>query len=113
MYTPYFYIFCSSIHYYFSHGKVQESVDKKSNEIKAIPDLLKILDIRGCYITIDAMGTQETIARRIVKDGGHYVLKVKKNQRILMKDICSYFDSNAASETIDFLIRKWRKTTDV
>ena len=50
----------------------QVAVDKKSNEIKAIPDLLKILDIRGCYLTIDAMGTQETIARGIVKAGGHY-----------------------------------------
>ena len=81
----------------------QVAVDKKSNEIKAIPDLLKIIDIRGCYITIDAMGTQETIARGIVKAGGHYVLKVKKNQRTLMKDISSYFESNATSETIDFL----------
>ena len=48
------------------------------------------------------MGTQETIARGIIKAGGHYVLKVKKNQRNLMKDISSYFDSNATSETVDF-----------
>ena len=80
----------------------QVAVDKKSNEIKTIPDLLKILDICGCYITIDAMGTQETIARGIVKAGGHYVLKVKKNQRTLMNDISSYFDINSTSETIDF-----------
>ena len=81
----------------------QVAVDKKSNEIKAIPDLLKILDIQGCYITIDAMGTQETTARTIVEAGGHYVLKVKKNQRTLMKDIKSYFDENATGEAIEFL----------
>jgi len=80
----------------------QVAVDKKSNEIKAIPDLLKILDIQGCYITIDAMGTQETITRSIVKAGGHYILKVKKNQRILMEDIKGFFDENATSDTTDF-----------
>ena len=81
----------------------QVAVDKKSNEIKAIPDLLKILDIRGCYLTIDAMGTQETIARGIVKAGGHYVLKVKKNQRTLMQDIKAFFDENSTYDTTDFL----------
>ena len=82
----------------------QVAVNGKSNEITAIPDLLKILDIRGCYITIDAMGTQETIARKIALSGGHYVLKVKKNQRKLMENIKSYFDENTIStSSIDFL----------
>jgi len=80
----------------------QVSVDKKSNEIKAIPDLLKLLDIRGCYITIDAMGTQEAITRDIVKGGGHYVLKVKKNQSTLMDNIKTYFDKNITNNTIEF-----------
>lgn len=80
----------------------QVAVDKKSNEIKAIPDLLKILDIRGCYITIDAMGTQETIARGIVKAGGHYVLKVKKNQPNLMEDIKAFFEENAINDIVEF-----------
>jgi predicted transposase YbfD/YdcC len=87
----------------------QVAVDKKSNEIKAIPDLLKILDIRGCYLTIDAMGTQETIARGIVKAGGHYVLKVKKNQRTLMEDIKSFFDENATSDTTNFFDTEMEK----
>ena len=82
----------------------QVAVSDKSNEITAIPDLLKLLDIRGCYITIDAMGTQETIARKIVDSGGYYVLKVKKNQRKLMENIKSYFDGNTIStSSIDFL----------
>ena len=80
----------------------QVAVDKKSNEIKAIPDLLKILDISGCYLTIDAMGTQETIARAIVKAKGHYVLKVKKNQPTLMHDIKAFFDENSTYDTTDF-----------
>jgi predicted transposase YbfD/YdcC len=87
----------------------QVAVDKKSNEIKAIPDLLKILDIQGCYLTIDAMGTQETIARGIVKAGGHYILKVKKNQRILMGDIKTFFDENAASDTTGFIDTEMEK----
>ena len=77
----------------------QVAVDKKSNEIKAIPELLKLLDIKGCYITIDAMGTQEAVTREIVRLEGHYVLKVKKNQKTLMQDISSYFDENAAKPT--------------
>ena len=87
----------------------QVAVEKKSNEIKAIPDLLKILDIRDCYLTIDAMGTQETIARGIVNAGGHYVLKVKKNQRILMEDIKTFFDENATNGTTDFFDMEMEK----
>ena len=82
----------------------QVAVSDKSNEITAIPDLLKLLDIRGCYITIDAMGTQETIAKRIVDSGGHYILKVKKNQRKLMGNIKSYFEGHTISTSnIDFM----------
>jgi predicted transposase YbfD/YdcC len=72
----------------------QVEVGKKSNEIKSIPELLKLLDIKGCYITIDAMGTYENIARSIVDSKGHFVLKVKKNQEILFDDLQSYFDNN-------------------
>jgi predicted transposase YbfD/YdcC len=87
----------------------QVAVDKKSNEIKAIPDLLKILDIQECYLTIDAMGTQEAIARGIVKAGGHYVLKVKKNQRSLREDIKAFFDENATSDATDFFDTEMEK----
>ena len=76
----------------------QAEVGKKSNEIKAIPDLLDILDIKGCYVTIDAMGTQEEVARKIVGLQGHFVLKVKKNQKILYGDIQSYFDAGIGTD---------------
>jgi len=71
----------------------QVKVDNKSNEIKAIPDLLDLLDIEGATITIDAIGTQEDIANKIIDKGGHYVLPVKDNQRVLRKEIKSQFDS--------------------
>jgi predicted transposase YbfD/YdcC len=72
----------------------QVEVDKKSNEQKTIPDLLKLLDIKGNYITIDAAGTNEKIAKQIVGLNGHYVLKVKGNEPTLMNDIASYFKKN-------------------
>lgn len=70
----------------------QVKVDEKLNEITAIPELLELLDITNAHITIDAIGTQEKITKKIVKKGGHYVFKVKENQRELQKDIRRYFD---------------------
>jgi predicted transposase YbfD/YdcC len=58
----------------------QRKVDEKSNEITAIPELLKLLDVSGCIVTIDAMGTQTNIAKTIVEAQADYVLSVKDNQ---------------------------------
>lgn len=66
-------------------------VDDKSNEITAIPKLLKYLDITNCTITIDAIGCQKSIASTIVKNGGNYVLCVKNNQKELHGDISTAF----------------------
>ena len=76
----------------------QVSIDKKSNEITAIPELLKLMDIKDCTITIDALGTHEKIARQIVGSGGHFVLKVKGNQKTLLKDIKTRFETLLDSE---------------
>ena len=72
----------------------QVKVDDKSNEITAIPELIKLLDIEGKIITIDAIGTQEEICNLITsKDKkGDYILKVKDNQKDLKEDIKTYFD---------------------
>lgn len=70
----------------------QRKVDSKSNEITAIPELLHLLDVSGCIITIDAMGCQKDIAVQIVEQGGDYVLAVKKNQRTLHKRMKELFD---------------------
>ncbi len=59
----------------------QRKVDDKSNEITAIPELLKLLDLNGCIVTIDAMGAQKAIALQIVAQGGDYVLALHWQSR--------------------------------
>ena len=70
----------------------QVKVSEKSNEITAIPRLLKILEIQGCIITIDAMGTQKEIAQEIVERGGDYILSLKGNQGNIHPDVKQLFD---------------------
>jgi predicted transposase YbfD/YdcC len=65
----------------------QLATEVKSNEIKAIPKLLKLLDLKGTVVTIDAMGCQKSIAQAIVKGGGNYVLQVKENQHALHESL--------------------------
>ena len=79
----------------------QEATDQKSNEITAIPALLKQLDISGCLITIDAMGTQKKIAKQIITAGGDYLLAVKGNQATLEEDIAYFFQKPPAKALID------------
>ena len=69
----------------------QVKVDEKSNEITAIPQLLKALDLSGCIVTIDAMGTQTAIAEQIVTQEADYVLNVKANQGQLHEDLQDLF----------------------
>jgi predicted transposase YbfD/YdcC len=69
----------------------QVAVQGKSNEITAIPELLELLSLKGALVTIDAMGCQKQIAKRIVDQGGDYVLTVKDNQPNLAADILSSF----------------------
>lgn len=73
----------------FSLGQV--AVDEKSNEITAIPRLLRMVDIQKGIVTIDAMGTQREIVEEIIKGKGDYCLAVKGNQGTLHEDICLYF----------------------
>jgi predicted transposase YbfD/YdcC len=69
----------------------QVATDDKSNEITAIPQLLELLDLHGALVTIDAMGCQKEIARKIVDQGGDYALTVKANQEHLFEDIHQLF----------------------
>jgi len=69
----------------------QRKIEDKSNEITAIPELLNLLDIRGCIVTIDAMGTQKEIAKAILGQKADYVLAVKRNQGRLYEDIRHLF----------------------
>ena len=70
----------------------QVKTDDKSNEITAIPQLLDLLDIRKCIVTIDAMGCQRSIAAKIKLGGGDYVLSLKGNHSQLHDDVIEYFD---------------------
>jgi len=70
----------------------QLATEEKSNEIKAIPQLLKMLDVRDAVVTIDAMGCQKAIAQVIVQQGGHYLLQVKDNQPGLHEVVKGTFD---------------------
>jgi len=79
----------------------QVKVNEKSNELTAIPELLDLIDIKNMIVTIDAIGTQESIANKIVDKKGNYVLKVKDNQKDLKDDIKTYFDLNNKEENLD------------
>jgi len=70
----------------------QFKTDDKSNEITAVPELLKLLDIDGAMVTIDAMGCQKKIAKQIVDQGGDYLLQVKGNQETLHEELKLFFD---------------------
>ena len=74
----------------------QEAVEEKSNEIIAIPLLLKRLELSGALVTIDAMGTQTKIAETIVQGGGDYLLALKENRPVLYADVEAFFADPAA-----------------
>jgi predicted transposase YbfD/YdcC len=76
----------------------QVACDDKSNEITAIPELLKLVDIRGAIITIDAMGTQKTIAAQIIERNADYVLALKGNQGTLQEAVIQYIDGLVESD---------------
>jgi predicted transposase YbfD/YdcC len=74
----------------------QIKVEDKSNEITAIPKLLKLLDLAGCVVTIDAMGTQTAIAEEIIEQGADYVLALKGNQSTLQEEVIESFEKLGA-----------------
>src|SRR5665213_3086246 len=85
----------------------QVKTDEKSNEITAIPQLLKLLHIKGCLVTIDAMGCQKEIAKEIIDADAHYMLAVKDNQPTLLADVVAVFDAavdapSAAAAGLDY-----------
>ena len=79
---------------------------EKSNEITAIPQLLDVLELSGCLVTIDAMGCQKKIADKIVEQGADYLLALKENHPTLYQVVVSYFgpanEQTVKGEVIDF-----------
>ena len=76
----------------------QRKVDEKSNEITAIPELIKVLELSGCIVTIDAMGTQKNIAQLIIDKGADYCLALKGNQGNIHEDVEQLFESCRAQK---------------
>ncbi len=72
----------------------QFKTEEKSNEITAIPALLKMLDLKGNIVTIDAMGCQKKIAQQIIEQAGDYVFNLKGNQTSLHDDVCLFIESH-------------------
>ncbi len=70
----------------------QLACEEKSNEITAVPKLLELLEIKGCIVTIDAMGTQTEIAEKITEKEADYILALKENQPTLYEDVKLYFE---------------------
>ncbi len=84
----------------------QIKVNEKSNEITAIPELIELLELEGCVVTIDAMGTQKKIAEKIVDKNADYMLALKGNQGTLKDDVELYFEEidekNYDTEIVDY-----------
>lgn len=76
----------------------QRATDTKSNEITAIPKLLKTLELSGCIVTIDAMGCQKNIAKTILESGADYVVAVKGNQKTIHEDLKHLFGEDNAEQ---------------
>jgi predicted transposase YbfD/YdcC len=71
----------------------QMKVDDKSNEITAIPELLRVLELAGCIVTVDAMGCQKKIAKEIIEADADYVLALKGNQETVHQEVKSFLDA--------------------
>jgi predicted transposase YbfD/YdcC len=78
-----------------SNGLVlgQWKVDEKSNEITAVPELLRVLELSGCIVTLDAMGCQKRIAKEIIEADADYVLALKGNQEMVHEEVKSFLDA--------------------
>jgi len=84
----------------------QVKVDDKTNESKTIPDLLDLIEIKGCTVTIDAAGTYTDIAEKILSKKGDFVLKAKENQPNLLADCKFLFDNETANVLFDRITEK-------
>ena len=85
----------------------QVATAEKSNEITAIPELLRLVDIKGAIITIDAMGTQTAIAKQIVDGRADYVLALKGNQETAHQEVVDYIDRQVENDFADVPARRY------
>jgi predicted transposase YbfD/YdcC len=85
-----------------SNGLVlgQLKVADKSNEITAVPELLRVLELSGCIVTIDAMGCQKKIAKEIIESDADYVLALKGNQETVHEEVKAFLDQTVAQTQV-------------
>jgi predicted transposase YbfD/YdcC len=88
----------------------QVACAEKSNEITAIPELLRLVDIKGTIITIDAMGTQKAIAEQIIDSGADYVLALKGNQETLHQAVIDHVNQHLDNDFADVAARRHQET---
>jgi len=88
----------------------QVACDEKSNEITAIPELLRLVDIRGAIITIDAMGAQKAIAAQVVESEADYVLALKGNQETLEQAVIDYVIAQMGDDFAHVAARRYGAT---
>lgn len=79
----------------------QLKVADKSNEITAVPELLRVLDVRGCIVTTDAMGCQKKIVKQIIDSGADYVLALKGNHETVHEEVKTYLDDAIRRQAAD------------
>ena len=78
---------------------LQKTVEDKTNEIPAVQELIEMLDVEGLIITADAMHCQKETAKKIIDNGGNYVLQLKANQKNFYEDVYAMFDDKYMDET--------------
>jgi predicted transposase YbfD/YdcC len=84
----------------------QVACAEKSNEITAIPELLRLVDLRGAIITIDALGTQQAIAAEVIEGGADYVLALKGNQDTLHQAVLEHIDEQIENDFVNVQARR-------
>lgn len=88
----------------------QVATEEKSNEITAIPKLIETLHLKGCIVTIDAMGCQQKIVTKIQEKEADYVIALKGNQSDLLNDVKFYLDSAIDGEATDEKLFQYKET---
>ena len=90
----------------------QKKVEDKSNEITAIPELLKVLSLKGCIVTIDAIGCQKKIIKQIIDQDGDYVIALKKNQGGLYERVEQLFKQALLNDFKGLIKTEYRRSED-
>lgn len=88
----------------------QIKTEEKSDEITAIPELLRLSEIQGCIVTTDAMGTQKEIASQIINKGGDYVPALRGNQKNLYEDVKLFSEDARQRDFRDIPVSYYEET---